>query len=276
MQYISGIHALNLTCKLDTCGDWHQSSIQWQNPCFLESEESFFGEYGIEDNKYIPMHSEQFHCANHIRAILDLLLMKKFDLAQGMYNELICNENYTEEIFNKVLLMQELPYWHDIDRFMEKEYLLKWVHFKKDVKNKPLRIEISFRKKRIDEEESTEINGINVYKIENILGMKLNAFQNRDKIRDLYDIVFILKKYSNEIPNNLINQVKDAFSWKGLDYFDYLIETQADDLIDKDKLAQDYLDMFEKLDLLNDRKVPTTSVNMISHISPDEDDDMEL
>jgi len=34
MKYITGIHALNLPCSLDTCGDWHSlkmmALMQWQ------------------------------------------------------------------------------------------------------------------------------------------------------------------------------------------------------------------------------------------------------
>lgn len=41
MEYISGIHALNLICNLDTCGDWHQSAIQWDNPTMFNSNELF-------------------------------------------------------------------------------------------------------------------------------------------------------------------------------------------------------------------------------------------
>ncbi|WP_273235640.1 hypothetical protein [Ileibacterium valens] len=29
MQYLTGIHALNLNCDLGTPGDWHQSGIRW-------------------------------------------------------------------------------------------------------------------------------------------------------------------------------------------------------------------------------------------------------
>jgi len=58
MKYITGIHALNLSCELETCGDWHQSAIQWVHPTILESIGSIFGDYGIEHNKPIPEHKE--------------------------------------------------------------------------------------------------------------------------------------------------------------------------------------------------------------------------
>lgn len=36
MKYVSLIHALNLPCSLDTCGDWHTSALQWDSPNILE------------------------------------------------------------------------------------------------------------------------------------------------------------------------------------------------------------------------------------------------
>ena len=51
---------------------------------------------------------------------------------------------------------------------------------------KPLKVEISYRIKEINFAcETSIINGILVYNIQNILLMKLNAYSGRDKIRDL-------------------------------------------------------------------------------------------
>jgi len=106
MLYLSGIHALNLPCALYTCGDWHTSGINWNSVALLESEESIFGDYGIEQNKTIPDNPGTFNVANHIRALLDLLIQGKYTVAQGMNIDFICSELYTEEIFQKVALMK--------------------------------------------------------------------------------------------------------------------------------------------------------------------------
>jgi hypothetical protein len=66
MKYVSGLHALNLKCELLTCGDWHQSAIQWLNVPPMESAESVFGDYGIEFGKTMPEHKGIFNVANHI------------------------------------------------------------------------------------------------------------------------------------------------------------------------------------------------------------------
>jgi len=129
MQYITGMHALNLRCSLLTCGDWHAPSVNWEKPTYRLTEESVFGEYGIEYKEF-PKHEGTHAVANHIRALLDLLEIGNFGLAQGMNKDFICNDDYNEEIFDKVLLMRELPHWDDIDRFTGKEYGSKWLRFR--------------------------------------------------------------------------------------------------------------------------------------------------
>ena len=83
MRYLSGIHALNLNCSLDTCGDWHQSALRWEELDWRESDGSVWGDYGIEENSHIPKHPGTYKTANHIRALLDLLADGNTALAQG-------------------------------------------------------------------------------------------------------------------------------------------------------------------------------------------------
>lgn len=134
MLYVTEIHALNLPCSLETCGDWHASAIQWTNPHIRESHESLFGDYGIEQNKNIPEHEGYFNTANHIRALLDLLEAGLFSIAQGMNKDFICNSKYDNEIFEKVYYMRSLANWNEINAFMHKEYMMKWVRFLKSKK----------------------------------------------------------------------------------------------------------------------------------------------
>ena len=130
MLYLSGIHALNVPCALLTCGDWHASAINWKHIVLMDSEESIFRDYGIEQNKIIPENSGTYNVANHIRALLDLLAQGKYGLAQGMNKDYICNDLYTEEIFQKVSLMRDLSNWPEIDQFMGHEYYSKWLDYK--------------------------------------------------------------------------------------------------------------------------------------------------
>ena len=131
MKYISGIHALNLNCNLETCGDWHQSSLIWTPIKFYESDDFIWKDYGIEKNVSIPEHHNTYSVANHIRALLDLLYLGNFATAQGMNENYIGNNRYDEEIFSQVYRMKELTHWKKIDDFMMKEYRGKWNKYKK-------------------------------------------------------------------------------------------------------------------------------------------------
>ena len=119
MQYITGIHALNLPCNLETSGDWHQSAIQWSHPQLRESDVSFYGSYGLEEGHHIPEHKDTYIVANTIRALLDLLYEQNFCIAQGMNKDFICNDYYDNEVFSKVYEMHVIPYWSKINDFME-------------------------------------------------------------------------------------------------------------------------------------------------------------
>jgi len=130
MKYLSGIHALNLRCSLDTCGDWHQSALKWQDLDWRESNGSLWDEYGIEENSHIPEQPGTYKTANHIRALLDLLSDGNAAQAQGMRDQYICNDKYTMEIFAKVMKLRQLPIWPKIDAFMGKEYYRQWLRYK--------------------------------------------------------------------------------------------------------------------------------------------------
>ncbi|MDR0446103.1 MAG: hypothetical protein LBH17_03600 [Oscillospiraceae bacterium] len=130
MRYITGVHALNLPCELITCGDWHCSALRWRDITFRDTEQSVFGLYGIEYGKQIPEHNEKYAVANHIRALLDLLEIGNFAVAQGMNDDYICNDTYTDEVFRQVARLRGLRHWEAIDRFMGKEYHMKWLRYR--------------------------------------------------------------------------------------------------------------------------------------------------
>ncbi len=92
------------------------------------------------------------------------------------------------------------------------------------------------------------------YRINKIATMKSSAYAARDKIRDLYDVVFICKNYFSELSDDVKGFIKEVLQYKGLEQFDYLIHTQKDELIDADKLAEDFLDVFDMLGLMVDRE----------------------
>jgi len=132
MKYVSEIFALNIPCSLETCGDWHCSALNWNKLRFKESDGSIWNDYGIEKGKSVPEHDGLYNVANHIRALLDLLEASNFSIAQGMRDDYICNDKYTDEIFLKVAMLSDRTNWNDVDLFMGKEYCGKWLKFKEE------------------------------------------------------------------------------------------------------------------------------------------------
>lgn len=116
--------------------------------------------------------------------------------------------------------------------------------------SKPLKVEISYRRKHIGEDEITNINGIEVYTINSLCYMKSSAYQARDKIRDLYDVCFLCNNYWESLSEGAINALRTSVEYKGIEQFDYIIRVQSDELIDSEKLADDFLKMYDKLGLL--------------------------
>jgi hypothetical protein len=246
MRYITGIHALNLNCSLETCGDWHQSALAWKNVTFGESVNSVFGDWGIEQDRDVPFvdESRKFNVANHIRALLDLIDRGDFSNAGGMNRDFICNDKYDTVIFDKVALLRDNSNWALINNFMSKEYRMKWLKYRGENVQHSIR-KTSF-KSQIDD---SNLNNINT------LCVKLsNAYIGRDRIRDLYDVCFICKNYWNELSPNSQEALRNAVFQKGFEQFDYIIATQSDELIDNDKLASDFLKAYEILDIPIDDK----------------------
>jgi hypothetical protein len=118
--------------------------------------------------------------------------------------------------------------------------------------SKPLKVEVSFRRTNIPENETTKINGIAVYNIDSLSIMKANAYTARDKIRDLYDVSFICNNYFEKLSPQTVSVIRNAIEYKGIEQFDYIIRQNEDELIDTAKLANDFLDMYDKLGLLYD------------------------
>lgn len=116
---------------------------------------------------------------------------------------------------------------------------------------KPLKVEVSYRvsSSSIAQNDYTKINGIMVYTITNIFLMKLNAFNQRDKLRDMYDVLFIYIHYKGYLNSFLLFGLRDAFQIKGVEYFDYIIRTQSDELIDNNELAESFMTVYYDLGL---------------------------
>ena len=132
--------------------------------------------------------------------------------------------------------------------FVQKAYI-----YSDKLKEKSLKIEVSYRKKIIDKDEYGKKSGIVVYSLDMIGNQKADAYNTRDKIRDMFDICFLVNNKEGEISKETLRRIRDALSLKGLEQYDYLnnIEDQKDPYIEKDELAESLLQAFDKLGLLS-------------------------
>ncbi|MDK6679218.1 MULTISPECIES: nucleotidyl transferase AbiEii/AbiGii toxin family protein [unclassified Aerococcus] len=122
-----------------------------------------------------------------------------------------------------------------------------------DFQTTGLKIETSYRKKGlIPTEKICSVNGILTYKISELFKQKLEAYNSRNKIRDLYDICYIYKNYEKELTTDNKLSLIDAFSYKGLEEVDTLLLEQNDQLINKTKLEDEVLSLYDHLGLLED------------------------
>ncbi len=125
-----------------------------------------------------------------------------------------------------------------------------------NTKTRPLKIEVSYRNRNIDKNKCTIIHGINVYKINTLALMKAVAYAGRDKLRDIYDLTFITNQYWDKLSDAIREVIKTNVAYKGIEQLDYIINSQqSDELIDNDKLYDDFLKMYDRLNLLYENSV---------------------
>lgn len=150
-----------------------------------------------------------------------------------------------ENIINNFCLINNLTYRVAKDTNTVKRFFIHYNHF-----NKPLKIEASYRTKDFFEHQITKINDIKVYRIDSLCLMKANAYFYRDKLRDLFDLSFIVNNYYDELSENTKFSVKNSLYYKGIEQFDYLIKQEKDELIDEGLLIDSFLKMIDKFGML--------------------------
>jgi len=130
-----------------------------------------------------------------------------------------------------------------------------FIHYGSD---KPLKVEVSYRRKTIDNTLVTNVGGIQVYTIDQLCMLKCSAYLSRDKIRDLYDVTYICTRFKDDLSPASLNELQNVFEYKDLDQFDYLVRTQDDPLIDVDKMETAFLESYEILGL----STPTQTLSL--------------
>ena len=123
------------------------------------------------------------------------------------------------------------------------------IHYDDAYGHKPLKVEISYRNGYVEPSIQHKVDGVRVYNINMMCMFKANAYAQRDKLRDLYDLAFIITKYKEQLTPEALEVARSAVYHKGIEQFDYLTRTQSDELINTDILAEKFLNMYSELGL---------------------------
>ena len=68
----------------------------------------------------------------------------------------------------------------------------------------------------------------------------------------MYDVTFICNNYFDQLSPQSVALLRNTVEYKGIAQFDYVVKNQPDVLIDVEKLADDFLNMYDQLGLLLD------------------------
>lgn len=113
-----------------------------------------------------------------------------------------------------------------------------------------LKIEVSLRQGDITEDLITEIDGIKIYRVEPLITQKLNAADNRAKVRDLYDIEFLARQYGDHFDQQQIERLVTMAEDPAEIVERYKLDHSEDSIlsiIDLDDLAMELYDQAERL-----------------------------
>lgn len=94
----------------------------------------------------------------------------------------------------------------------------------------PLKIEVSNRNKIFLQTNSLKyenIDKVNVYSIDELIKMKTIAFSGRDKIRDFYDLGYLLEKYPKNFSKESLFTVHEKVSYAGTEELNLLLKDEV-------------------------------------------------
>ena len=105
----------------------------------------------------------------------------------------------------------------------------------------PLKIEVSSRNKdllRSNILKHENIKGVNVYCVDELIKMKGVAFSGRDKIRDFYDLRYLLGAYPDKFSKENLFSIREKIFYCGEDELNLLLkdENSKHKLISQDKI----------------------------------------
>lgn len=80
-----------------------------------------------------------------------------------------------------------------------------------------LKLEVSLRNKGVSNKDYIDKEGIRIYRIENLISQKINAFGGRNKARDIYDVGFLLQHYKNKFSLEQYRNLSDIMERRDID-----------------------------------------------------------
>ena len=108
---------------------------------------------------------------------------------------------------------------------------------KSELGDYPLKIDISGRDRirlRNGLLKYSNIDGVNVYDIDTIIDLKSVAFCQRNKIRDFYDVGFLLENYPQHFDDKTLANIVSKIMYSGIDE----LNTQLMDEVEKHSLIE--------------------------------------
>ena len=241
MKYISNEYALNIPCSLKTSGDWHYNSYPVEKAKLFDSNESYFGDFGIEEH---VINNKTYFVANHLRAILDLMFCKKFDFLKGFKDDFIVVDDYNSMFFDKVYELRNLDMWDEVNFLMKEEFMIEWLDYI-DQKEGNNSLQVNMKETYTTNMTDTSVAGIN-----KLFVAKIIAGLQNSSIRDYYDICFIYNKYKEKLDGEYLALLANVLNQKGETYFKYLARDQgvktAIDIVEFEKLYKNMLNDFYK------------------------------
>ena len=155
----------------------------------------------------MPEHPEPHKVANHIWAILDMLIDSQSGYAQGMRKDFICNDSLDSGIFEQTLKLKGLPHWAEINDFMGYEHGLRWLSYLKKNHLEPFKREIP---------SPLPITSFDT--LSKWLHLKLRAFCREDSLLDLFEVCLLCNQgLFNELSDTDRDCLYDTFFYSSVD-----------------------------------------------------------
>lgn len=74
--------------------------------------------------------------------------------------------------------------------------------------------------------KTKKVGKVNVYDVDELIKMKISAFNGRDKIRDFYDLGFLVQNYPEHFTQERLFHIKERIFYLGKEELNQLLEIE--------------------------------------------------